>query len=429
MRRKFFSKNYLNYMRQAIGLARRGFGMTSPNPMVGAVLVKGGKIIGRGWHRHAGEPHAEIEALRDAQKRRYSTKSATLYVTLEPCCTHGRTPPCTEAIIAAEIKRVVVGTTDPNPKHSGRAFKILRHAGIAIEPFGVPRSRGKDNASRSNRLKAGLQTKLADECERLNEAFNHWIVHRRPFVTVKAAMTLDGKIATATGESKWITAEAARAHGMKLRQGADAILVGINTILADDPSLTFRTNADSKGNIEHPTSNRPSLGSYGPAGIQHPKPRRIVLDSMARTPLAAKVVSDEFAALTTIVVSKYAPKNRVAALSKRVNVLVAPAVRPSTLDPRLSTRIDLRWLMRKLGAENVTSLLVEGGGEVNASFLLGGLAQRVSFFYAPKILGGRDSRKAVAGEGAKSLAEVIRLRDVEWKRLGPDLLLTARVTS
>ena len=148
---------------------------------------------------------------------------------------------------------------------------------------------------------------------------------------------------------------------------------------------------------------------------------------MARTPLAAKVVSDEFAALTTIVVSKYAPKNRVAALSKRVNVLVAPAVRPSTLDPRLSTRIDLRWLTRKLGAENVTSLLVEGGGEVNASFLLGGLAQRVSFFYAPKILGGRDSRKAVAGEGAKSLAEVIRLRDVEWKRLGPDLLLTARV--
>jgi diaminohydroxyphosphoribosylaminopyrimidine deaminase/5-amino-6-(5-phosphoribosylamino)uracil reductase len=426
-RQKFFSQENLNYMRQAIRLARRGYGATSPNPMVGAVLVKGGKIIGRGWHRHAGEPHAEIEALRDAQKRRYSTKSATLYVTLEPCCTHGRTPPCTEAIIAAEIKRVVVGTTDPNPKHSGRAFKILRHAGIAIEPFGVPRSRGKDNASRSNRLKAGLQTKLADECERLNEAFNHWIVHRRPFVTVKAAMTLDGKIATATGESKWITAEAARAHGMKLRQGADAILVGINTILADDPSLTFRTNADSKGNIEHPTSNRPSVGSYGPAGIQHRILRRIILDSMARTPLAAKVASDEFAALTTIVVSKYAPKNRVAALAKRVNVIVAPATKRRARSDAPYQQIDLRWLMRKLGAENVTSLLVEGGGKVNASFLLGGLAQRVSFFYAPKILGGRDSRKAVAGEGARSLAEVVRLRDVEWKRLGPDLLLTARV--
>jgi diaminohydroxyphosphoribosylaminopyrimidine deaminase/5-amino-6-(5-phosphoribosylamino)uracil reductase len=257
---------------------------------------------------------------------------------------------------------------------------------------------------------------LADECTRLNEAFNHWIVHRTPFVTVKAAMTLDGKIATASGESKWITAEAARARAMKLRRGADAVLVGINTILADDPSLTFRSNANSKGNIQHSTFN-----------IQHPKPRRIILDSMARTPLDAKVVSDKFAALTTIVVSKSAPKSRVAALAKRVNVIVAPAVRPSTLGPRLSTRINLRWLLKKLGVENVTSLLVEGGGEVNASFLLSGLARRVAFFYAPKILGGRDSRKAVAGEGARSLAEAVRLHDVEWKRLGPDLLLTARV--
>jgi diaminohydroxyphosphoribosylaminopyrimidine deaminase/5-amino-6-(5-phosphoribosylamino)uracil reductase len=221
-----------------------------------------------------------------------------------------------------------------------------------------------------------------------------------------------------------------------LRQGADAVLVGINTILADDPSLTFRTNADSKGNIEHPTpinsvsaSTRQSRCREQASNIQYPKPRRIVLDSMARTPLKATVVNDEHAALTTIVVSKRAPKNRVAALSKRVNVLVAPAVRPSTLDLRLPTRIDLRWLMRKLGAENVTSLLVEGGGEVNASFLLGGLAQRVTFFYAPKILGGRDSRKAVAGEGARSPAEAVRLHDVEWKRLGPDWLLTARVTS
>ena len=419
-------------MHLALRLARRGYGMTSPNPMVGAVLVKAGKIIGRGWHRRAGEPHAEIEALRDAQKRRYSTKGATLYVTLEPCCTQGRTSPCTETIKAAGIRRVVIGATDPNPKHSGRAFKILRRAGIAVTApgsAGVPPASPSIRRPATRRRDAGAPRAdaLANECARLNETFNHWIVHRRPFVTVKAAMTLDGKIATAMGESKWITGEAARACGMKLRQGADAVLVGINTIIADNPSLTFRTNADSKGNIEHPTSNRPSLGSYGPAGIQHRILRRIILDSMARTPLAAKVVSDEFAALTTIVVSKYAPKNRAAALAKRVNVMVAPAVRPSTLGPRLSTRIDLRWLLKKLGAENVTSLLVEGGGEVNASFLLGGLAQRVAFFYAPKILGGRDSRKAVAGEGARSLAEVIRLRDVEWKRLGPDLLLTARV--
>jgi diaminohydroxyphosphoribosylaminopyrimidine deaminase/5-amino-6-(5-phosphoribosylamino)uracil reductase len=383
---KTISDRDLNRMQTALQLARRGRGTTSPNPMVGAVLVKGGKIVGRGWHRRAGGPHAEIEALRDAQQHGQAAKGATLYVTLEPCCTHGRTPPCTDAIIAAGIQRVVVGATDPNPKHAGRAFKILRRARIEVVP-GV----------------------LRDECAHLNEAFNHWIVHHLPFVTVKAAMTLDGKIATANGESKWITGEKARAQGMKLRQEADAILVGINTILADDPSLTIRTKMEE---------GRWKMG----------RPlRRIVLDSMARTPLNVKVVSDKYAALTTIVVSQSAPKTRVMALAKRVNVLVAPAVRRSTLDPRPSTRIDLHWLLKKQGAENVTGLLVEGGGEVNASFLLGGLAQRVAFFYAPKILGGREARKAVAGEGIKNLAEVIQLRDLEWRRLGPDMWLTARV--
>jgi diaminohydroxyphosphoribosylaminopyrimidine deaminase/5-amino-6-(5-phosphoribosylamino)uracil reductase len=403
-RQKFFSENDLNYMRQAVGLARRGCGTTSPNPAVGAVLMKGGKLIGRGWHRRAGGPHAEIEALRDAQKHGHNPRGATLFVTLEPCCTQGCTPPCTDAIVAAGIKRVVVGTMDPNPKHSGRAFKILKRAGITVTRW----SGVADQPRPGSRGRSPHQT-LADECARLNEAFNHWIVHRTPFVTVKAAMTLDGKIATASGESKWITGEAARACGMKLRQGADAVLVGINTILADNPSLTVRS-------VQSPKSK-----------VQSQRLRRIILDSMARTPLTAKVMGDKCAALTTIVVSKRAPKNRVAALSKRVNVWVAPAVRPSTLGSRPSTRIDLRWLMRKLGAGNVTGLLVEGGGEVNASFLLGGLAQRVAFFYAPKILGGRDAHKAIAGEGARSLAEVIQLRDVEWKRIGPDLLLTARV--
>ena len=372
------------FMRLALRLARRGYGTTSPNPMVGAVLVKGGQIIGRGWHRRAGLPHAEIEALRDAQKRGHSPRGATLYVTLEPCCTHGRTPPCTDAIIAAGIRRVVIGATDSNPQHAGKGFKILRRAGIEVV-HGI----------------------LANDCTQLNEAFNHWIVHRTPFVTVKAAMTLDGKIATASGESKWITGEQARAHGMKLRQGSDAILVGINTILADNPSLTVR------------------IKGRGHENVQHPKPRRIVLDSMARTPLSAKIVKDESAAVTTIVVSRRAPKNRVAALAKRVNVVIAPLKKSANRNPQ--SQIDLRWLLKKLGSENVTSLLVEGGGEVNASFLLGGLAQRVTFFYAPKILGGRDSRKGVAGRGAKSLAEALQLRDVEWQRLGSDLLLTARV--
>ena len=369
------------FMRLALRLARRGYGRTSPNPMVGAVVVKGGKILGRGWHHRAGEPHAEIEALRDAAKNRRETKGATLYVTLEPCCTHGRTPPCTDAIIAAGIRRVVVGATDPNPQHAGRGFDILTRAGIAVVP-GV----------------------LAEDCARLNEAFNHWIVHRTPLVTVKAAMTLDGKIATASGESKWITGERARAYGMKLRQGSDAILVGINTVLADDPSLTART---------------------GGRAAAHPL-RRIILDSRARTPLTAKVVTDDQSRLTTIVVSEQAPKKRVTALAKKVHVLTAALAKsssPLTRHPSL----DLGWLLKNLGESGVSSLLVEGGGEVNASFLLGGLAQRVAFFYAPKILGGRDSHKAVAGEGARSLSEALALADLRWQTLGPDLLLTARV--
>ena len=364
-------------LRQAFRLAKRGYGQTSPNPMVGAVLVKRGQVIGRGWHRRAGAPHAEIEALRDAEQRKKSTKGATLYITLEPCCTHGRTPPCTDAIIAAGITRVVVAATDPNPAHAGRGFRLLRRAGIEV-----------------------ITEVLAEEAVELNEAFNHWIVHRTPFVTVKAAMTLDGKIATASGESKWITSAEARAEAMHLRAGADAILVGVNTVLADDPSLTVRLRAGAEA---------PKL---------EPRLRRLILDSQARTPLTAKVVSDEFAPLTSIVVSRTAPARRVAALAKRVNVLSAPL---------REGRIDLRWLLRKLGKENVTSLLVEGGGEVNASFLLGGFARRIVFFYAPKILGGREAHRAVAGDGATDLADSLRLISPQWHRSGPDLVLTARV--
>jgi diaminohydroxyphosphoribosylaminopyrimidine deaminase/5-amino-6-(5-phosphoribosylamino)uracil reductase len=397
--RNFFCMNKtgdLHFMRLALRLARKGYGATSPNPMVGAVLVKDGRLIGRGWHQRAGLPHAEIEALRDAQKHGQNPRGATLYVALEPCSTHGRTPPCTDAIIAAGIKRVVIGATDPNPKHAGRAFKILKLAGIKTA-HGI----------------------LGAECTQLNEAFNHWIVHVTPFVTVKAAMTLDGKIAAANGEAKWITGAPARAMGMKLRQGADAILVGVNTVLADDPSLTFRSGKNGK------TGEGKQL-------------RRIILDSLARTPLQAKVVSDEFAAWTTIVVSKDAPAKRVAALSKRVNVMVAPSHKSSTVPQGLGVRqssaafdanprLDLLWLLRKLGSENVTNLLVEGGGEVIASFLLNGLAQRVVFFYAPKILGGRDARKAVGGEGVTQLSDAIQLDDVEWEKVGDDLMMTAKI--
>lgn len=380
------------FMRLALRLARRAHGFTSPNPLVGAVLVKRGRVIGRGWHRRAGAPHAEIEALRHAAERGHSTKGATLYVTLEPCCTHGRTPPCTDAIIAARIKRVVVAATDPNPVHAGRGFDVLREAGIEVE-------RGV----------------LADEATLLNETFNHWVVHRTPFVTVKAAMTLDGKIATASGESKWITGQESRAHTMHLRRGADAILVGVKTVLADDPSLTVRKEglevSDEGSGVRGQKSER-----SGEAVVK--SIRRLVLDSQARTPLSATLVNDALADTTTIFVGKDAPARRAAALARRVKVVEAP---------RRGGRLDLRWILRRLGAEGVTSLLVEGGGEVNASFLEQGLLHRVAFFYAPKILGGRESRRAVAGEGFDGWPSLARLRDVQWKRFGTDLFLTARI--
>ena len=358
-------------MREALRLAQRGYGCTSPNPMVGAVLVKGAKIVGRGWHRAAGASHAEVEALRDAASRGINARGASLYVTLEPCCTHGRTPPCTEAIIAAGVRNVIVAATDPNPRHAGRGYDVLRSAGINLTD-GV----------------------LADESTRLNEAFNHWIVRRTPLITVKAAMSLDGKIATRTGESKWITGPVSRKRAMKLRQGADAILVGVNTVLKDNPSLTVRLPRISK------------------------KLRRIVLDSQARTPLSSRVVSDEDGQFTTVVVTKAASAQRVTALERKVQVWRAPAC---------DGRVDIGWLLDKLGDQEMTSLLVEGGGEVNASFLLGGFAQRVAFFYAPVLIGGAQAIKATAGDGILDATKGLRLTNVEWERLGRDLLLTARV--
>ncbi len=390
----------LYYLRLALSLARRGYGSTSPNPMVGAVLVKGGILIGRGWHRRAGEAHAEIEALRDAARRGHSSRGATLFVTLEPCSTQGRTPPCTEAIIAAGIRRVVIGTLDPNPSHRGRAVRILKRAGIAVDLL--------ETIEAADRKTDVAVRRLIRELKSLNEPFNHWIAHRTPLVTVKAAMTLDGKIATPAGESKWITGDEARAYAMKLRRGSDAILVGINTVLADNPSLTLRSNP-------------------APSQLQKHGVRRIILDSMARTPPSAKVMDDSYAGLTTVVVSRRAPARRVAALAKRVNVIVAPLAKTKTRTAKLG--IDLSWLLRRLGSEEVTSLLVEGGGEVNASFLLGGLAHHVAFFYAPRILGGRRSLKAVGGAGVDRAAHVLKLRDLFWRRLGGDLLLLARVNA
>jgi diaminohydroxyphosphoribosylaminopyrimidine deaminase/5-amino-6-(5-phosphoribosylamino)uracil reductase len=363
-----------SYMRLALQLAKRGYGRTSPNPMVGAVLVKAGRIIGTGWHHKAGEPHAEIEALRDASRKGASTVGSTLYVTLEPCSTFGRTPPCTDAIVAARIAEVFVAGRDPNPAHQGRGIQLLKRKGV--------------------RVTTGV---LEQDALRVNEAFNHWIVNGTPFITVKAAMTLDGKIATASGESKWITGPAARRWAMRLREGHDAILVGVNTVLKDNPQLTVRSS-DSKNTTKCPL--------------------RVVLDSGARTPLTARIVSDEFRSRSLIVISRKAPKARVQALARRAELIEAPEE---------GGQIDLQWLLRFLGKGEITSLLVEGGGEVNASFLFGGLANRVAFFYAPKVLGGQAGIKSVAGNGATRSGEILDLTDVEHRRLGGDLLMTALV--
>lgn len=409
----------IRFLRRALDLARRGYGHTSPNPMVGAVLVKQGRVIGQGWHRRAGAPHAEIEAMRDAAKRGFSLRGSTLYVTLEPCCTTGRTPPCTDSIARAGIRRVVAAATDPNPNHAGRGFELLRRAGV--------------------RVAHGL---LAEAATRLNEPFNHWIRHHTPFVTAKAAMTLDGKIATTAGESKWITGESARRHAMELRAGADAILVGVNTVLADDPSLTVR-------NVARPprSGTLPSGGGWvgldlsaveaRASAIGRRTPRRLVLDALGRTPLDAQLVSDQWRVWTTVFVGPGAPVRRREALARRVNMVVVPkqaeldafgATRRGAPEDRSKRpRLDLRWILRQLGQEGVTSLLVEGGGEVNASFLEQGLVHRVAFYYAPKVLGEAAGRRGVAGTGLAGWPTIARLGGVEWCRLGADLFLTARV--
>jgi diaminohydroxyphosphoribosylaminopyrimidine deaminase/5-amino-6-(5-phosphoribosylamino)uracil reductase len=362
----------LDWMRRALRLAKRGYGRTSPNPMVGAVLVQNHRLLGEGWHRRAGGPHAEVEAIADARQRGEHIRGSTLYVTLEPCSTHGRTPPCTDAIQGAGIRRVIIAATDPNPAHAGRGLDLLRETGITVE--------------------TGL---LAAESARLNEAFNHWIVHRTPFVTLKVAMSLDGKIATTTGESKWITSPASRRHAMRLRAGADALLVGIHTVLADDPALTLRLGQSERCPY-----------------------RRVLLDSQARTPLTSRLVTDAFAERSLIVVTDRAPKRRVCALQERVEVLTAPA---------RQRRVDLPWLMSTLGQRNITHLFVEGGGEVHGAFLEAGLAHRLAAFYAPMIIGGKDAPKAIGGEGARSWQEISRLRDVKTRRIGPDLFLTGRL--
>jgi diaminohydroxyphosphoribosylaminopyrimidine deaminase/5-amino-6-(5-phosphoribosylamino)uracil reductase len=329
------------FMRAALAEARKGVGHTSPNPAVGAVIVKNGRILARGHHHAAGQPHAEIEAIR-AAKNPARLRGATIYVTLEPCSTHGRTPPCTEAILRHGFARVVFGATDPNPAHAGRAERLLREAGVAVA--------------------SGV---LADECAALNVAWNHWIVTRRPWVIAKCGMSLDGRIGSHP-ESRWITSETSRAHAMRVRAEVDAILVGGGTVRADDPQLTVRGIPSAR------------------------QPWRVVWSQGGDLPATARLFTDEHRGRTLTFVGQ-----------------------------------SLADVLAELGRREITSVLIEGGGHTLGEAFDARLVNRVLFYMAPQILGGPVS--AVGGEGVASAAAAPRLKNVDYRRLGPDVLIAGDV--
>jgi diaminohydroxyphosphoribosylaminopyrimidine deaminase/5-amino-6-(5-phosphoribosylamino)uracil reductase len=366
---KIEPKSELQFMNKAIALARRGLSRVSPNPQVGCVLVKKGKIISQGYHQYFGGPHAEINALREAGLK---AKGSTLYINLEPCCHYGKTSPCTEAIIEAGVKQVIVGMVDPNPLVNGKGLRRLKARGIKIK-LGV----------------------LGAECAKLNEPYIKYITRELPFVILKSAMSLDGKIATPRGDSKWITNETSRRYVRRLRGQVDAILVGIDTVLQDNPGL---------------------LSSHFGK-----KPIRVVLDSQLRIPLNARVLNSR--APTIVASHKEADKKRIDSLEARgVEVLRIPKWKKHP-----QRGLDLRYLMKKLARRGVVSLLVEGGGKVNASALESGLVDKVLFFIAPKIIGGRNSVTPVEGEGVDKIGQAIKLKDIKFRRLGPDILFEGYV--
>jgi diaminohydroxyphosphoribosylaminopyrimidine deaminase / 5-amino-6-(5-phosphoribosylamino)uracil reductase len=330
------------FMEAALAEAQRGVGLTSPNPAVGAVLVVGNRIVARGHHRRAGAPHAEVECLTNFG--RPLPKTATMYLTLEPCSTTGRTGRCTTALIAAGLKHLVVGTIDPNPNHAGRGIEILRNAGVDVR-VGV----------------------LANDCARLNETYNKWIQTGIPFVIAKAGMSLDGRLTRPPGESRWLTSAASRRDVHRLRSEVDAILVGAETIRADDPRLSVRGYLGAK------------------------QPWRIVLSRSGKLPRGAQIFVDRFRDRTLVYRS-----------------------------------IEIGALLRDLGARQITSILIEGGGDVFGQALDAGVIDKAQIYLAPRLTGGPT--RAFAGSGAASTAEALRLRDVHYRRIGSDVCMAGYPT-
>ena len=389
------------YMRRAIDLAKAGEGWVHPNPLVGAVIVKDGRIIGEGYHRRYGQLHAERNAIADARRRAGGSitdeqagaeelaadvlKGATIYVTLEPCCHHGKTPPCTEAIIENRIARVVIGSRDPNPLVAGKGAQILRDAGIAVE-----------------------EDFLREECDELNRIFFHYIRTKKPYVIMKYAMTADGKIATKTGASKWITGEEARREVHRIRHDCMGIMAGIGTVLADDPLLNCRleeSEPEEKGMSQDmpPTS----IGEFGAR-----QPIRIICDSRLRIPPDSQICRTAGEYETIVACSE---ENDKADALKALGIEVISV-------PKSDGSIDLKKLMDILGARSIDSILLEGGSTLNESALQAGIVSEVRAFIAPKLFGG-TAKSPVEGIGVEIPDQAIPMELTETEMFGEDLML------
>ncbi len=363
----------LKFMRLALQLAKKGMGKTSPNPMVGAVVVRGETVVGRGYHHRAGEPHAEILALRQAGEK---ARGATLYLNLEPCDHFGRTPPCTRAILRARIKRVVAGMKDPNPLVSGKGIRRLRRAGVKVDT-GV----------------------LEDECRELNGPFRKYITTRTPFVILKAAVSLDGKVATRSGDSRWISGEDSRAYVHRLRSIVDAVMVGIGTILRDDPLLNVRL----------------------PEGKNLFHPLRVIVDSRLRIPFHSRVVQTAGQYRTLVATTRLASPSRAKRLRQTGLDLIV--VRK---DPHGG--VNLKALMKELGRRGILSVLLEGGPTLNAGALQERIVDRVLMFMAPKIIGGEKAPGMVGGKGILRVRDARSVTILKTRRFGSDFMIEGELT-
>ena len=357
------------YMLRAISLAKKGEGWTNPNPMVGAVIVKDGRIIGEGYHKKYGELHAERNAFASLKE---SAKGATMYVTMEPCCHYGKTPPCTQAIIEHKIGKVVIGSKDPNPKVSGKGVQILKEAGISV-----------------------VEDFLREECDKLNPIFFHYIKTKIPYVVMKYAMTLDGKIATKTGESKWVTGKEAREEVQHMRHRYMGIMVGIGTVLADDPMLNVRVK-DKKN------------------------PVRIICDSKLRIKEDSQIVKTAFNQRTIVV---YAYSQNIQEKLERLHSLGVETL----YCPDESNQIDLKKLMIYLGNEGIDSILLEGGGKLNDSAVRAGIVKEVQAFIAPKLFGGVNSKTPIEGIGVNLPSEAVKLKYTGICQIGEDIKITCKL--